>query len=183
MMRARPAGFTHMIAAAERYLREFSPVAGRNISFLAETDAPVDTLVRIRVEMSTRQPVPGERFAATVHLGILDGWHLNARPTGGGWQVPTSLALNAELPIDLLEVAYPEGSPLFFAAAGETLQVYAGQVALRADLRLPPEAVAGQEGDLHLRVRYQACDATRCLPPKELERTVRLRVGNGGKQP
>jgi len=46
----------------------------------------------------------------------------------------------------------------------------------KGDVRLKPEVAAGQEGDLRLLVRYQACDDARCLPPAELVRTVPLKV-------
>lgn len=65
---------------------------------------------------------------------------------------------------------------LFFAATGDSLKVYEGQVALRAELRLATEARVGKVGDLRVLVGYQACDETRCLPPAELVYEVRMEV-------
>ena len=87
--------------------------------------------------------------------------------------VPTSLTLNADLPLGFEGVRYPRGEPYVFAALAETLLVYRGQVTLWADLSLP-ERAAGTAGDVRLLVQYQACEDARCLPPAELSRSVRL---------
>ena len=177
MMRAQPVGFTHMIAAAERYL-DGSGDQGTAVAEVKSATVVSDSLVQLRVELSTLEPVPGERFQAVVHLDISDGWHVNAHPAAAEWLIPTTLTLNADLPVDVLEVHYPEAVDLYFAATGETLKVYQGEVTLRAELRLLLEAEGGQEGDLRLLVEYQACDEARCLQPAELFQSARLRVGD-----
>ena len=170
-MRAQPGASVHLAAAAERYLRS----AALRVELPAATQGAVgDSLVGMRVELS-RRPTAGEALAVAVHLDIRAGWHINANPASGDLLIPTSLTLNADLPLGFGGVRYPPGQTYVFPALAETLSVYQGQVTLWADLSLPNKA-AGTAGDLRLLVQYQACDEARCLPPAELSRSVRLEV-------
>ncbi|HIG53268.1 MAG TPA: DUF255 domain-containing protein [Candidatus Latescibacteria bacterium] len=171
-MRAQPSASVHLAAAAERYLRS----ASVRVSLPAVAEAVmVDSLVGIRVELPTSPLIAGETFAVTVHLTVREGWHINANPPSGDSLIPTSLTVNADLPLGFGGVRYPAGQDYIFPALAETLSVYEGEVTLWADLLLPEKA-AGTAGDLRLLVQYQACDDARCLPPAELSRSVRLVV-------
>ena len=171
-MRAQPSASVHLAAAAERYLRS----ASVRVSLPAVAEAVmVDSLVGIRVELPTSPLIAGETFAVTVHLTVREGWHINANPPSGDSLIPTSLTVNADLPLGFGGVRYPAGQDYIFPALAETLSVYEGEVMLWADLLLPEKA-AGTAGDLRLLVQYQACDDSRCLPPAELSRSVRLVV-------
>ncbi len=120
-------------------------------------------------------PKAGETFAVAVHLRVREGWHINANPPSGDLLIPTSLTLNADMPLGFGGVRYPPGRDYVFPALAETLSVYEGEVVLWADLLLPEKA-AGTSGDMRLLVQYQACDEARCLPPTELIRRVRLEI-------
>jgi uncharacterized protein YyaL (SSP411 family) len=174
VMRAQPSASVHLAAAAERYLR--SAAVRVSLPVVAEA-VMVDSLVGIRVELPTSPLVAGETFAVTVHLTVREGWHINANPPSGDSLIPTSLTVNADLPLGFGGVHYPAGQDYIFPALAETLSVYEGEVTLWADLLLPEKA-AGMAGDLRLLVQYQACDDARCLPPAELSRSVHLVVAD-----
>ena len=167
-MWGQPSASVHLAAAVERHLQ-----ASLSAAALADTQA--DSLVSMRIELPAQQPVAGETFAVAVHLDIRPGWHINANPPSGDFLIPTSLTLNADWPLDFARVRYPIGRSQAFPALAETLSVYEDQVALWADLSLPKSA-AGTVGDVRFLVQYQACDETRCLPPAELSRSVRVVV-------
>jgi len=172
-MRAQPSVSVHLAAAAERYLHSSAP--GGSGPGIATVGMEVDSLVEMRIALPSRQPAAGEVFSLVVHLDIRDGWHINANPASSDLLIPTSLILNADIPLALAEVRYPAGQAFVFPALEETLSVYQGQVAFWADVS-PDEKAAGAEGDLRLLVQYQACDEARCLPPAELSQSVRLTV-------
>ena len=90
--------------------------------------------------------------------------------------LPTSLTVNADLPLAIHRIEYPIPTSLYATALGETLDVYLDGVALRADVQVQPQTPPGQQGQLRLLVQYQACDDTRCLPPVEVIETVELKV-------
>ena len=93
-----------------------------------------------------------------VHLEIRDGWHLYAARQPGD-EVVVATALSAP-DGELRNVSYPPGEEL------EGALVYSGRVELAGEVR-------ASEGPPRLRLSYQPCDATRCLPAIDLE--VRLR--------
>jgi hypothetical protein len=55
------------------------------------------------------------------------------------------------------DVSYPPGKSMTFAFSNDPLSVYEGEVAISFDAEGPVVLV------------YQACDATRCLSPVEIE--------------
>lgn len=171
-MRAHPSASVHLVAAVERYLRSVAPNVQQ--SPLAHSVAG-DSLVKMRVELPGVLPKAGETFAVAVHLRVREGWHINANPSSGDLLIPTSLTLNADMPLGFGGVRYPPGRDYVFPALAETLSVYEGEVVLWADLLLPEKA-AGTSGDMRLLVQYQACDEARCLSPTELIRRVRLEI-------
>ena len=167
-MWAQPTASVHLTAAVERHLQT-------SLSAVASADTPADSLVSMRVELPAQRPVAGETFAVAVHLDIRLGWHINANPPSGDFLIPTSLTLNADWPLESARVRYPAGRSQAFPALAETLSVYEDRVALWADLSLPKSS-AGTVGEMRFLVQYQACDETRCLPPTELSRSVRVTV-------
>ena len=193
MMRNQPASFIHMIAAADKLISKkggepdavtmgWLPPAGL-VGPPSAAVIPPKNLVDARVDLSEEMPAAGQNFQVAVHLEISAGWHINAHPASDDMLIPTSLTLNADLPLEIVDVIYPSSEPLYLAALGDTLEVYKDQVVLRADLRMKEEAVSGQKGELRLLLRYQACDEMRCLPPAELDRVIVLEVASAGDGP
>ena len=186
MMRDRPSSFTHMIAAADKLIAgggsapEPAGVDGQpSVAVVGLPPAPVvppEDPVRARVDLSVEKPAAGQHFQVAVHIEISAGWHINANPASNDMLIPTSLTLNADLPLEIVDITYPPSDPFYFAALDDTLEVYKDQVVLRADLRMKTEAVSGRKGELRLLLQYQACDEMRCLPPSELDRVVVLEV-------
>ncbi len=189
MMRDRPGSFTHMIAAADKLISgngsgpDPAVIVGLPlwaVDGLPSTWAgPLEDPVQARVDLSLEKPAAGQNFQVAVHLDISAGWHINAYPASNEMLIPTSLTLNADLPLEIVDIIYPPSEPVFFAALGDTLEVYQDQVVLRAELRMKQEAVNGQKGELRLLVQYQACDEVRCLPPTDWDRIVKLEVAPG----
>ena len=182
MMQASPSAFTYMVATAARYLemdRSVPPPALvlPTLATLKQAAPMVPAVpLRTRVELSVAQPAPGQDFQIAVHLEIGAGWHINANPASSPVMLPTSLTVNADLPLAIHRIEYPVPTSLYAAALGETLDVYLDGATLRADVQLQPQTPPGQQGQLRLLVQYQACDDTRCLPPAEVLETVELKV-------
>jgi uncharacterized protein YyaL (SSP411 family) len=94
-----------------------------------------------------------------VELTIGEGWHVNANPAGQPFLVPLVLSGAAG---SVRRLAYPEATPLPASLAPEPVPTYSGRIEVRGEV-----AVAG--GPPVLSLTYQACDASRCLPPATLE--------------
>ena len=96
-----------------------------------------------------------------LRLRVEEGMHLNAAEVDHPSLVPTSLAASKG---ELRRVEMPPGEPL--EQAGETLDVYRGEVEITGQVR------PAEKGVPYLLLTYQACDDRRCLP--QVTNRVRL---------
>ena len=107
----------------------------------------------------------GKEFQIAVVLKIRDGYHINARKTTLDYLIPTEL--RAELPVGYKasDVTYPNGELKSFAfSQSEKLNVYTGTVTLHLKVTSPANAPLGAQ-HIPLKLRYQACSESVCLPP------------------
>ncbi len=92
-----------------------------------------------------------------IRMTIDPGWHVNAHPASFPYLIATrveDLAGN-----EISGVTYPAAQSFRPAFATEPLRVYEGTI----EFTVP--RVSGANAPSGLALRYQACDAERCLPP------------------
>ncbi|MCY3770704.1 MAG: DUF255 domain-containing protein [Gemmatimonadetes bacterium] len=190
-MEENPGRFTSMILALRNHLygeREFSrrravhdgrdatadvlmqeTVTGTGV---ARTGADFNDSAKVEAHLEAAA-AGGDAFDATVSIRIADGWHINANPASLPGLVPTAVTFNADVPIQVDALTYPEGEAIRFSFADGPLEVYRGAIRLRA--RLVVEAVPVPEDTrLYATLYYQACNDTVCLEPGEVALSVRL---------
>ncbi len=132
------------------------------------------------VRTATRQYVVLETDAVQVAAGrpawvelrfrVEAGKHINSHTPHSDLLVGTALQLGAAEGPKVEAEEYPAGVPLRLdVGAGEVLSTYQGEFAVRVNV------VAGK-GDAVLAgvLRYQACDARSCFPPRSLPVRVAL---------
>lgn len=165
-MRARPSG-SRAARVALLALLASSLLAVR--ARAVEPPIP-DPLLRLRVDSASFSP--SRRALDVVLLAeIADGWHVNAhRPTSTS-MIPTVLSVAPPQGFTVGEIEYPPAERRTLAFAGnEAIDVYTGTVRFRIPLSIAGELT--QEGaTFQAKLRYQACDDTRCLRPADVERT------------
>ena len=98
-----------------------------------------------------------DRTALVVRVKMDEGWHVNANPAS----FPFLVATTVEVPEgnSAVSVQYPEGRDFRPGFAPTAIRVYEGTIEIPVTLEralVPTERLA---------LRFQACDATRCLPP------------------
>jgi thioredoxin:protein disulfide reductase len=124
--------------------------------------APGDVVLlggRVRPERS------GARV--TVRVEIAPGYHINSNKPDEPYLVPTTLELSAgDTPIGAPTFP-PAKSERFKFSPKKALSVYSGTIEIEALADAVPES------PVKAQLRYQACDDTRCLPP----RTVSAMIG------
>lgn len=86
-----------------------------------------------------------------LRLEIEGGLHLQANPASLGFLVPTEVSVSGG---ELRELVYPPGVPLDTGFSAEPIEVYAGRVEIRGEVK----------GGSVMHLGYQACSATGCLP-------------------
>ncbi len=115
--------------------------------------------------VSARLTTEGGRAVAVVT--IAPGWHVNGHTPRDEFLIPTTLALTAPPGVRAGEIEYPAPVERRLAFGGaEKFLLYEGTVRLTAALDGTP---APGSGPLRAVLRYQACDDSRCLPPRTLE--------------
>lgn len=97
-----------------------------------------------------------------LHFRVNDGLHINSHTPREKSLIPTQLIVEEPIGVNVVNVDFPTGtdySPAF--SPKDKLSVYTGEFVLRA-------YVTAQRGHHLMKagLRYQACDANSCYPPK-----------------
>jgi DsbC/DsbD-like thiol-disulfide interchange protein len=128
---------------------------------------PEEQVVEVKPLLSRDGVRPGETFKAAIILKVQAGYHINDNAPRDEFMFPTSLTIEENPAVEVLEIYYPTGHRGRFAYSQTELVVYEGEatlgVLLKAKAGISPGAVK-----LSVSLSYQACDNTSCLPPKEL---------------
>ena len=130
--------------------------------FSAELAAPTSVgpgASRDHVTVSAQRTADGE--AIEVRLAIDPGFHINANPASADYLVPTRITAEDG---EIGAIDYPPGQPFRAAFASESIDVYEGELILRAPL-------VG-EVPARLQVEIQACNDEVCLAPDTVEVAV-----------
>ena len=108
---------------------------------------------------------------AAVEMTVTPGWHVNAHEPLDEFLVPTTLTVVPPDGVVAGDVVYPPPVERKLAFGGDRpLRLYSGRVRFTARLEGTPAADAAP---LRARLRYQACNDSRCLPPRTLELVAR----------
>ena len=168
---ATPIGYTHMVRGLGEYLDADLPVAW----LAARPDRGEPQVVQAKAAISPDKLQPGREFQVVATLQIAKGWHINANPASLPELTPTTLKLGSSLPLEELKVQYPKSREMQVAGRDQPIAVYAGEVRLVVTAKLGNQASSGQ-AEIKATVRFQPCDATRCLAPRSIDLTVPVEV-------
>jgi len=111
---------------------------------------------------------------ANVELEITPGFHVNANPATFPYLIATEVQPGKVEGITVGKIAYPAGVPQKFAFADQPLSVYEGKVTIPVPLTVAPDAKG--ERMLPLKLRVQACDTEKCLPPATLDAAIAINI-------
>ena len=129
-----------------------------------QTNSQSDSKQWVKFLYPEQVSVPANQDSVVeLHFAVNPGLHINSHTPHEKSFIPTQLIV-AELPgLTVKQVDFPPGTDFTLAAdPGEKLSVYTGDFVLRAHLK----AQAG-EHLMQAALRYQACDATSCYPPRK----------------
>lgn len=130
------------------------------------TVAPIGTVVVAR----------GSKAPLNIELQVNRGFHVNSNKPNDELLLPTVVHLNPPQGIMIVNTQYPEGEQLALPFMGkDKLNVYSGNFAVTADVRIPQSAALGTLR-VHGDVKYQACDNRQCFPPKTTPLEFDVRV-------
>ena len=111
---------------------------------------------------------------ANVELEITPGFHVNANPATFPYLIATEVQPGNVDGITVGKIAYPVGVAQKFAFADQPLSVYEGKVTIPIPLTVAPDAKG--ERMLPMKLRVQACDTEKCLPPSTLDSAIAINI-------
>ncbi len=152
-------GFAADLASGSRSAATLAEALFRYRSSTGARSSPFGELAQRVVSANARRTGETEDGSRPfeIRLEIEAGWHVNANPASLDFLVPTSIEG------EVSRLVYPDPQAFRFEFAPKAIDVYSGSVRIRGELG---------EGADELRLTYQACDDTRCLPP--VTRDLRL---------
>jgi DsbC/DsbD-like thiol-disulfide interchange protein len=106
----------------------------------------------------------GKASAVALHFRIRQGLHINSHAPKDEYLIPTVFSIPESSGVKLESAEYPAGTEFELPVEpGTKLIVYTGEFAIQTRLTALP-------GDhmVEAKLRYQACDANACLPPKTI---------------
>jgi hypothetical protein len=138
-----------------------------------------DQVVQARLLASRAKVARGGVYALAVVLRVAPGFHINAaRPTDPNL-IPTRVEFSAAPGLEVGGVSYPPAHMAELAFADQPVKVYDGEVVIRADLAVAPEAPLGR-APLRARLSFQGCDNHMCMMPQTRELALELEVAPAG---
>jgi thiol:disulfide interchange protein DsbD len=131
-------------------------------------DGTGDNLPKVTIAGSVAK-TSGDVVEGVVTATIAAGWHINSSKPLDEFAIPTSLTLDAAT-ADLLKAEYPQHKLQSFSfSGGRQIAVYEGTIRIPFSAKLKTNATV-----VRATVRYQACNDSVCLPPKNATADISL---------
>ncbi|MBM3776225.1 MAG: redoxin, partial [Acidobacteria bacterium] len=108
---------------------------------------------------------PGARTLGRLTATIEPGWHLySLTPAAKPANIPTTIKIALSPAVEAARVFQPQPKRAFDKNFNTDTETYDNQAIFLIELALSPAAPPGP-AEIASEVRYQVCDATRCIPP------------------
>ncbi|MDE0683443.1 MAG: protein-disulfide reductase DsbD family protein, partial [Candidatus Poribacteria bacterium] len=108
-------------------------------------------------------------FNVELQLKIAAGWHINANPTGQDYLIPTTVAVDVDAPVEIVDIAYPKGRSTRFEFSDQPLNIYEKSLMISLRLKQKPNVPHKENVPITLKLTYQPCNDTECLFPETLD--------------
>jgi hypothetical protein len=147
------------VSFAQKFPWQETPEAGGKTPQIVRFEGPD------QIEVAAHKPQVVE-----LRFRIQDGFHVNSHTPHEKSLIPTQLMVVDGDGVNVSAVDFPPGTDTSFAfAPNQKVSVYTGHVTLRAHVTVAPGGHLLQGA-----LRYQACDANACMPPRKIPVAVSL---------
>ena len=113
-------------------------------------------------------------FNVELQLKIAAGWHINANPAGQDNLIPTTVELDANAPVEIVDITYPKGKTTRFEFSSASLNVYEKSLLISLRVKKKPNITRKKNVPITLKLTYQPCNDTECLFPETLDISLEL---------
>ena len=115
-----------------------------------------------------------EVYNVELQLKIATGWHINANLPGQDNLIPTTVIVDADAPVEIVDITYPKGKSTRFAFSDDPLNVYEKSLTIPLHLKQKPNVARKKNAPIILKLTYQPCNETECLLPQTLNIPLKL---------
>jgi len=129
-------------------------------SGVLSASAPASTIVK-----------RGGTASAKISVHLRGGYHVNSHSPNDEYLIPLRLRWEEGGAVKAIEVTYPKPELRDYGFSDKPVSVFTGDFVIVTRLQAAADAPMGT-GTLAGKLRYQACNANSCLPPRTVE--VRL---------
>ena len=155
-----PSSFMYMLFALNRYLVSKGAL-----------DADTSHLVTGTAVVESES---GGIFNVELDLKIAAGWHVNANPAGQENLIPTTVVVDTDTAVEIVDIAYPKGRAARFEFSDRSLNVYEGSLTIPLQLKQKPRTLLDRTVPILLKLTYQLCNETECLLPQTVNIPLKL---------
>lgn len=117
----------------------------------------------------------GRKGVLNLEITVENGYHIQAHQPADPALIPTRLSFTWPDGFRGGEPAFPATHPFVLTGSQEVLQVFSDTFVVGIALELDARVAPGNY-EIPAVLSYQACDASRCLFPRELGFLLRLKV-------
>ena len=132
--------------------------------------------------VSLDQVPRGHTVDLALVLNIAADYHINSHTPLQSYLIATNVTLADTSGFQLAGSSYPQGQQLKFSFSQDKLSVYTGSATVFLRFQAQNDAPLG-EITLPLVVRFQACNATACLPPAKVAVPVHISIAASDAKP
>lgn len=123
----------------------------------------------------------GGKCPIAVEITIDKEWHINANPSMPDFLMPTELKVTSKHKVKMTKVSYPKHELLNVQGFDEPYHVYSDKVIIYCQLEVDA-AEAAEAAELEIRLNYQACNQSTCMPPDGLALKGKLPLARAGEE-
>ncbi|HWB16127.1 MAG TPA: cytochrome c biogenesis protein CcdA [Vicinamibacterales bacterium] len=121
----------------------------------------------------------GGTVRLALQIAVPDGLHIQSNAPRDPALIPTALTIDAPAGFAVTGIAFPDSIDFSMPGFDQPLAVFEHTIAVGVVMTVPAgQAAANVAIPAHL--RYQACDATQCFPPRTVETSWTLHVVPAG---
>jgi hypothetical protein len=116
----------------------------------------------------------GATVDAKVSLQLREGYHVNSNTPSDSYLIPLKLTWTPGT-LEAAGVTYPKPLMEKYSFSPTPLSVFSGTFDLTTKFKVPATAAIGPTS-VSGKLRYQACNNTMCLPPKNLDVVLQVDI-------
>ena len=162
-MAQSPASFMYMHFSLNRYLIAGEELDSATPPFGTALGSETSRLVSATAEIKSHS---SSVFDVTLRLNIAEGWHINANPAGQDNLIPTTITVDTDIPLEIVDIAYPKGRSTRFEFSSESLNVYEESLTIPLRLKQKSNVKDDKNVPMTLQLTYQLCNEMECLLPQ-----------------